>query len=236
MQAGNFEMADSYTIDVSVDSIRVPVDVEHVGVRLGVPLLAVASLVVSLWAWPRFFSAIGQSASWLGLLAMPLALVTTIAVAFAGDRLIKKFWTSGRELELDRRQLVLRKKGQADQAISWDAHVNVLYWRFNVPRRGRVPKGHFCLAAQLLQDEEMVTIYTFLDPKRTDEISNFDAFVPLSSRSSVKDERASMRVAGQQRRLLQAEDERWRNGAELNAADFAAVWTVLQDRVKVYQE
>lgn len=229
-------MVGSQSLIAPTESVRVPVDVEHVGVRLGVPLLAVATLVVSLWAWPRFFEAIGQRASWLGLLALPLALATTIGMAFVGDRVIKRVWTSGRELELDDRQLVLRQRGQSDKTIRWDAHVNLLYWRFTVPRRGRVPKGHFCLAAQLLQDEELVTVYTFIDPKKTEAIPNFDLFVPLASRDTLKDERVSMRVAGQQRRLLQAEDERWRQGAELTADDFVAVWSVLQYHLQAYQE
>jgi hypothetical protein len=44
----------------------------------------------------------------------------------------------------------------------------------------------------------------------------------------MQDERLSLRVAGEQRRLLQAEDVRWQSGAELSAEDFLVVWKALQ--------
>jgi len=122
---------------------------------------------------------------------------------------------------------VLRDRKKPEQVLRWGERVNLLTWRFTVPRRGRVPKGYLCLAMQLLQDEQQITIYTFYDPKKLDRLEKVEAFTPLVSRRTLQEDRLNLRVAGQQRRLLQAEDERWQNGAELVPEDFAALWRLV---------
>jgi len=206
---------------------RLPVDVEHLGVRVIVPLLAVAALALVLVLGPVGLAALDLEDTVASSLLLPLAILAAIGAALLGDRLLKKYWPSGRELLVDESCLVLRDRKKPEQVLRWGERVNLLTWRFTVPRRGRVPKGYLCLAMQLLQDEQQITIYTFYDPKKLDRLEKVEAFTPLVSRRTLQEDRLNLRVAGQQRRLLQAEDERWQNGAELVPEDFAALWRLV---------
>lgn len=207
---------------------RLLVDVEHLGVRLGVPLAAAAALLLAFWGGPRLLDALGLTSSQVGLCLFPLAIGAAVAAAFLSDRLIKRFWPSTRVLLLDDRHLILEDHGRPEAVIDWNGRVNMLSWRFKVKRRGRVPKGHLCLAVQLVQDDAHLTVYTFVSPKESGSVEDFDAFTPLAPRRTLKDERLSLRVAGQQRRLLQAEDERWEHGAELASGDFLILWEAIR--------
>jgi len=206
---------------------RLPVDVEHLGVRVIVPLLAVAALALVLVLGPVGLAALDLEDTVASSLLLPLAILVAIGAALLGDRLLKKYWPSGRELLVDESCLVLRDRKKPEQVLRWGERVNLLTWRFTVPRRGRVPKGYLCLAMQLLQDEKQITIYTFYDPKKLDRLEEAEAFTPLVSRRALQEDRLNLRVAGQQRRLLQAEDERWQNGAELVPEDFADLWRLV---------
>jgi len=206
---------------------RLPVDVEHLGVRVIVPLLAVAALALVLVLGPVGLAALDLEDTVASSLLLPLAILAAIGAALLGDRLLKKYWPSGRELLVDESCLVLRDRKKPEQVLRWGERVNLLTWRFTVPRRGRVPKGYLCLAMQLLQDEQQITIYTFYDPKKLDRLEEAEAFTPLVSRRALQEDRLNLRVAGQQRRLLQAEDERWQNGAELVPEDFADLWRLV---------
>ncbi len=203
---------------------RLPVDVEHLGIRVVVPLLAIAGFFVMLWLVPVLLAVTNLENTILGTLVLPAAIAGAVGAAFLGDRLLKQRWSSGREILVDDEYLVLRDRKQPEKVVAWSGRVNMLTWRFIVSRRGRIPKGFHCLALQLIQDDELVTVYTFCDPKKFDQVAESDAFIPLAARSVVRDERLNLRVAGQQRRLLQAEDERWQAGAELLLEDFLMLW------------
>ncbi len=206
---------------------RLPVDVEHLGVRVVVPLLAVAALVLTLMLGPVLLAALNLEETAASSLLLPLAILAAIGAAMLADRLLKRYWPSGREVLVDDNWLVLRDRKNPERVLRWDGRVNLLTWRFSVPRRGRVPKGYLCLAMQLLQDEQQVTLYTFYDPKKFDQVEEGEAFTPLVSRRALQEDRLNLRVAGQQRRLLQAEDERWQNGAELQPEDFVELWRLV---------
>jgi hypothetical protein len=219
----------------SEDTLRYPLDVEHLGIRIAVPLLAFVTLILGWWLIPVLLDLLGLRSTLVGFLQLPLIIGAGVGGAFLADRLLKGRWRSGRELRLDNRQLVMREKDGTEKTILWGERVNVLAWRFTVARRGRVPKGYVCLALQFIQDEEQITFYGFISPKRVDLLPNVDAFTPLAARATLKDERLSMRIAGQQRRLLQAEDERWQRGGELTADAFSDLWARLQDRQIAFQ-
>ena len=204
---------------------HLPVDAEHLGVRIIVPVVSIAALVGVLVGGPALLEALGGGG--LSLLTLPLAIAAAVGAAYASDRLLKRYWPSGRELLLGDRHLVLRERSGSERVIDLEARLNLLAWRFTVPRRGRVPKGYLCLSVQLLQDERQITAYTFYDPAKTAVIQDFFLFTPLASRRMSQDERLSLRAAGEQRRLLQAEDERWRDGAELFTDDFLTLWAAL---------
>ena len=212
-----------------------PIDVEHLGIRVVVPLLAFGALLLGWWVIPLVMEATGLQSTLLSFLQLPLIIGAAIGGAYVADRLLKGRWLSGRELRLDDDRLIMREKDGSEKTIVWGERVNALAWRFTVARRGRVPKGHICLALQLIQDEQEVTFYGFVSPKQVETLPNVEAFTPLSARRTLKDERLNLRIAGQQRRLLQAEDERWQHGGELTADAFSDLWARLQDRQLAFQ-
>lgn len=206
---------------------RIPVDVEHLGIRIMVPLLAGAALLLTFVLGPVVLDIFGLQDTLLSGLVLPVAIALAVAVAYGSDRFLKQRWPSGREILVNDEALVLRDKKQPEQVIAWNGRVNLLTWRFVVARRGRIPKGYYCLAFQLIQDEDLVTVYTFCDPKHFEDIEDHERFTPLASRKTLKDDTLSLRAAGQQRRLLQAEDERWQHGAELTLEDFRTLWALV---------
>jgi hypothetical protein len=209
------------------------VDVEHLGIRMAVPLLAVAGFVSIFWLGPLALDLLGLGDTGASVILLPLAVAAAIGAAYAGDYLLKRFWPSGRYLLLGDRCLVLRDRRKPEQVVDLDERVNVLAWRFTVSRRGRVPKGFYCMALQFTQDENQITLYTFADPKKIDGLPGMDKFTVLAARKTIRDERLNMRVAGQQRRLLQAEDIRWQDGAELLVGDFRDLWQALQQHDEI---
>lgn len=209
---------------------RVAVDPEHLGIRVTVPLMAFGGFVLVVWLGPVLLALLNLDSSVLRGLVIPLAVVAAIGAAFVGERVIKGRWSSGREILFDDDYLVLRDRKASERVISWGNRVNMMAWRFVVARRGRIPKGYYCLALQLVQDEDVITVYAFCDPKVVDDIEESGSFTPLASRKVLNDERLNMRAAGQQRRLLQAEDERWRTGAELTLDDFVTLWAHVRDQ------
>ena len=209
---------------------RLPVDVGHLRIRMVVPLLAVIGFFLVLWLVPVLLSVLNLQDTMVTTLVLPLAVGGAVGAAYLGDRLLKRRWSSGREILLDDMYLVLRDRKVGEKVVAWSGRVNLLTWRFVVARRGRIPKGFHCLAMQITQDDEQVTIYTFCDPKKLELIEEDDRFTPLASRSVVKDDRLNLRVAGHQRRLLQAEDDRWRTGAELVLEDFLTLWNHVREQ------
>ncbi len=213
---------------------RFPVDIEHLGIRISVPVIALVALVLTWVLAPQILEALGLSDTIIGLMQLPLVLAAGVGGAYLTDRLLKGRWLSGREILADDQYLILREKNGVEKTIDFQERVNALAWRFTVNRRGRVPKGHLCLAFQLIQNEQEVTVYTFIAPTKVDALENADHFTPLASRKTLGDDRLNMKVAGLQRRLLQAEDSRWEHGAELTTEAFAELWTLLQPSSLVF--
>src|SRR5204863_91436 len=107
-----------------------------------------------------------------------------------GDRVLKNVWSSGRSLTVDgdHLEVVDKRRGrQGNLPIAWAQRINVLTWRFSV-RRGsaRIPKGWIMLALQLLQDDTLVTLYTFMPEKAAKAMPGFESFVLLAPRAQLE--------------------------------------------------
>jgi len=114
--------------------------------------------------------------------------------------------------------------------IEWDRTVNIKAWRFPVRRRTRVPKGWYCMALHLLQDEEEAIFYTFMPPQEAENAIGYRYFVRLRPRRETQSN-TDLSAVAEQRRLLKLEDQRWNDGAEIAREDFHAVLRILQQRV-----
>jgi hypothetical protein len=215
-----------------------PVDVEHVGIRLAVPAAAFVGLVVLYVALSALFST-GESDEAFGCVIFGLAGGGALGVGAVADRVLKRIWPSKRRVVIDAEGIRLtdRRKG-ADQQISirWAHRINALGWRFTVKRgSARIPKGWIMLGCQLIQDDVAMILYTFAPAKEADE-SRYAGFIQLVLRSVINKGELPLREANRQRRLLRLEDERWEDGAELRHADFAFLIDTLARYGATWQE
>ncbi|MBX3064670.1 MAG: hypothetical protein U0528_17650 [Anaerolineae bacterium] len=209
-----------------------PLDAEHGGIRLLLPLLSIGGfflvfLLVSSLNLPN-------AAEYIGCLAFALGVAAAVGIAFAADRLLKRIWPSRRELVLDEQIVALHDKRTPanDRTLRLGERINALAWRFTVKRgSARVQRGWTMLGMQLMQDERTLTLYTFMPPKQAEALTLYRAFVALAARSDINDGKLSLRETAAQKRLLTAEDERWREGGEIDRAHFQQLLDQLQPHV-----
>jgi hypothetical protein len=215
-----------------------PVDVEHAGVRFGVPLAAVAGGILIYLVANAILSSISSGGP-LTCLALIVAGIGGVITAGLVDRALKRMWPSRRQLQVDVDgvRLVDRRRGvQGATDISWAGRINAIAWRFTVKRgSARITKGSIMLGCQLVQDDASMIVYTFAPSADADD-ERYKDFVQLMPRTVVAKGDLPLREANRQRRLLRLEDERWEDGAELLAADFAYLIDRLAAHGPVWQE
>jgi hypothetical protein len=199
-------------------STTIPVDAEHGSLRLAVA-------VIFLVGWVLFAVILSFliPSSGLNLIAIVGGLVITTLLTQALEKNLKHRWPSGREVSIDPDGVRVMTGGQVQRHIEGNKPANVLLWRFEIKRRTRVPKGWYMIACALEQENVYLPVYTFVSPDQFKALENGERFTALVSE---KDEnmqnvgKYNLRLAGEQRRLRLAEDERWRNGAEMTPQDF----------------
>jgi len=212
------------------DGRLIPVDSEHFAIRLLVPVLVVVATVLThlagTWALDTFA---GDNTSALCVM-LPLDLLVLLTSGILMERVLKRLLPSKRSARLSSEAVTLtdaRGNPPAVETVHWDRLLNVNSWYFVVRRRTRVPKGWYCMALHLLQDETALIFYTFMAPKDAEALAAFPSFVRLRPRHEAETG-ADPRQIATQRRLLKLEDDRWKGGAEIAPADFAALVARLQ--------
>lgn len=202
------------------------VDPEHSGIRMA----GCSSFVVSLGVVFFALSLIWPEGS---IFSFMIALVVASLFTYGLDHFLKGRWKSGRELIADTDSIRIEKRGHVENKVDPQQQVNVMPWRFEVPRSGRVKKGWYVVAMALEQDGVYIPVYTFVDPKTFDTLPVAEHFTRLMRRKDMDTDASSergMRLAGQQRRLHEAERQRQLGGAELARDDFIALIEFLQRR------
>lgn len=211
---------------------QIDVDQEHFGVRFMVPVLAFGlALIWHIGGLQRLPDPLFGVDSLC--LILPADVLIVLGVGYAVEQSLKRWFPSRRSATLTDEQLVLtdaRHKPPRTVTIRWDQTVNVLAWRFTVKKRTRVPKGWYCLALHLLQDETELILYTFFSPHDAGQVPGYVNFVQLRSRQETLSN-TDLSAVAEQRRLLRLEDARWTDGAEINAEDFSIVLRTLERHV-----
>lgn len=206
--------------------LELPVDAEHSGIRAAGCLTFIA----------LFFAGIG-----LTLLLIPgggvIGLLVGLALAAVGaqqlDRYLQGRWPSGRKLIVNDERILLSRNDKIERQINPQQQVNPLMWCFTVRRSGRVKKGWHVVALSLQQDDAYVPIYTFVPPDELDNLPLAERFEKLQRPSKVDTKsESSMKLAGQQRRLHEAEQDRGWDGAELTREQFVDYIQHLQQHYK----
>lgn len=213
----------------------IPIDSEHTG-QLIVPVLALGvAMVAHIIGMIVFKSLLDEIAS--PLCAMLLIDVLIFIAAWSlVDRIVKRVRPSARYAALNAEALVItdaRRKPAQVKRIAWDKTVNIKAWKFAINRRARVPKGWYCLALYLLQDETDMILYTFMAPQAAETAIGYKHFIRLQPRQDSASDTDLDKLA-EQRRLLKLEDLRWQDGAEITPEDFNALLAVVQRRIPAW--
>jgi hypothetical protein len=216
----------------------IPIDVEHTGVRLAVPVLTVSGFLAGYFVTSWLFRSAPEETP-VGCMAVSVGIVVAVLSAVLADRYLKRVWPSGRTLTLSSEGLHLRdqrRKRNAETRIDWNQRINLVAWRFTVARgSARIPKGWIMLAMKLLQDDSQLIFYTFVPAKEVGTLPTYHVFTPLASRTAIEKGALSLREASEQRRLLKAEDERWQDGAEIDRRDFIALLEIFNQHARNWQ-
>lgn len=208
------------------------VDSEHFAVRFLVPVLSLGLVIVVHILGAALLAGQVEGAS-PGCVMLPVDAVVLYVGGQLIERLLKRVLPSRRSAQLDDKALVImdgRTRPPLTITFDWLQTVNVSAWRFDIPRRARVPKGWYCMAVHLLQDETEAVLYTFMPPEEAELVIGYNRFVRLRSRKETE-ANSDLSAVAEQRRLLKLEDKRWNDGAEITKDDFRALLTVMQRRV-----
>jgi hypothetical protein len=230
-------VSESQPVELSGARI-LPIDIEHGGIRLALPVLTVAGLIVGYVATSAILTALNVDVA-IGCFSFLAAIGMALASAAIGDTVLKRVWPSGRKLIVDQQGIVLedRRKGRAkDIRLHWDQRINPLSWRFRVSRgSARVQKGWIMLGVKLLQDEQDLTVYTFMPAKDAEKLPAYKLFTALAARVELESDKLPLREKSEQRRLLKAEQDRWEDGAEIRREDFPFLIETLTAHIKDWQ-
>lgn len=168
--------------------------------------------------------------SGLNLLAILIGLVSGFAATAVAERVLKGRWTSGRTLVVEDTGVQLKQQGEVQTAIATERAVELLLWRFIVRRRSRVPKGWSVVACALREGDSLLSVYTLMSPQQVGALPQLERFRVLESDKPKgrrnKERLENLRVgelrdAGEQRRLRDAEQDRWMYGVEMTPSDFS---------------
>lgn len=173
------------------------------------------------------------ASSGLNIIAVLGALIGAAGISYFAEKFLKPRWPSSRVLEMDAEGMRLAKNGQLQVAIGAGDVPQQLKWRFEINKRARIPKGWWMLAYGLETEDRMLVVYTFVSPGHLAASALADDFTVLTGKKA-RDKSAAagatLRAAGEDRRLRAAEEVRWVAGAEMTFEEFQAV-LALKDKL-----
>jgi hypothetical protein len=217
----------------SQSTLIIPVDSEHTALRFSIVGIFVVGWVISFLLLSLIFPSDG-----FNFLAVLLSLVITALVSQQIERQLKRRWPSGRSVRVDASGIRLLQNERPQESIDASQSANLLLWRFVVKKRSHVPKGWSMMACGLEQNGRYLPVYTFMSADDVNKLPISGKFTLLKGKkeedeakkkqSGALAQRDDLWLAGEQRRLRQAEEQRWTQGAEMNSADFLAYLRQLQ--------
>jgi hypothetical protein len=174
-----------------------------------------------------------------------------VATAGLAEALMKRYWPSGRRLEIDEHGLRAWLPEGETAALEWSGRVWAIKWTFSLagyPRGGRerrLTKRHHCLACQLQQDDSRVIVYGYLKGQQAASLlagGDFHQIKPADyyERGPLRRLRGGTDrpqiptnvLTGKDGPFWLAEQRRWTRGIELTANDFLAFWRAVEDRIE----
>jgi hypothetical protein len=209
----------------TTNTLSLPVDAEHTGIRLAGCTTLIGSGIV-LFFLGSFITNL------TGMVVLLLSIVLASAIAYGTEKFLKQRWKSGRMLVADTNTIAIRKGETVERTVDPNQQVNVLTWTFNVKRSSRVKKGWHVIGLSLEQDDNYVPVYTFASPDDFERMPLSEHFTMLEKPPKDDKEKikaaSTMRHAGEQRRLHEAEVDRSMFGAEVTLSQFIEYLEFLQ--------
>ncbi len=146
------------------------------------------------------------------------------------ERFFKPRWSANRTLNASYTAIELRDNGKVNFSVDPTQETEILFWRFEIKRRHRVPKGWYVVALALEQRRLYLPVYTLVSPEHFNEMEQAYRFSVLRNKKEREDEtRTNLRIAGQHRRLMAAESFRSVDGREMSFDDFKTFLRWLED-------
>lgn len=205
------------------EKLIVPLDREHSALRLAIMLTFIGS-----WFILFFIAGALIPNQGFNLLAVIIGFGGAYGITAVTERYLQGRWASGRVIEVDADGIRMKRKAAVEGEILSEDPAEVLMWRFTVTKRARVPKGTSVFACAVHFEDTFLPIYTFLSPKQVEAFEGADRFSKLSPSKKAASEREDLRLAGEQRRLREAEGHRWAHGGEMTSDDFLTFYGRLQ--------
>jgi len=242
-----FDQPNSQAAAPVADSAEVrtfPVDVEHVGIRVAIPVVIIVGgillyLLISKLIVPALTMDRVETDDVNDFLSIVLAAIGALGIGALGDRVLKRIWPSGRTLTLTEQALSLKNKNEAEITLDLGAAnqpLSATNWRFKVRRSSpRAQSGWYMMAVQVKQPDSPhntpITFYSFLPPKQANDLPLISLFSELLPRAELEKKNQSLRVISEQRRMESVENDRLVDGAELRPKDFIMVIEALTEHI-----
>lgn len=208
---------------ITLEKLVIPLDKEHGALRLAIMAVFIVSWIVLFIILSALIPNDGFS-----LLAIILGFAGAYLTTALAERYLRGRWTSGRVIEVDVDGIRMKRGSALEGEVLSEDPAAILLWRFTVNRRSRVPKGHSVFACAVQYEAEFLPVYTFLSPKQVDSFPDADRFTKLVSAKQASGGREDLRLAGEQRRLREAENHRWGHGGEMTSDDFLTFYSRLK--------
>lgn len=210
------------------------VDPNHSKLRLAVGFSLVAGFMAGFWGVRLLFTVLGVDGSPF-LLGIVAGVLLAVGFSMGAERVLRGTWPSGRKLLVTDQTVTLRETSGEETTLHWPGGVDVWAWGFTITsRRAWVPKGWVCAALRLMQGEDMLTVYAFMEPDDARALPGWQAFVELIPRKEA--DHADPEVYASQEPLRSAEEDRWWVGAEMEPEDFTTFAATVAERAPGWPE
>lgn len=214
-------------------------DPTHMGLRIALLGVFFISLVIGVFLAVILVVNVAHMPNPLNVVAIPVvAACVALGSGWGAEKILTRTWPSGKTLHVSGQGVTLNKREGRPTTIAWDQRVNVMTWHFRI-RKGRpwVPKGWYCVACQLKQDDVTVVPYTFVRPGVAEAWPEWIAFpelLPRKAEGKSKKEHPLSDI-GAQAPLRYAEQDRWHFGVEMTPADFVQLLADVKQHVPDWQ-
>ncbi len=196
---------------------RMLVDEEHSGVRLAGCLVFLVTVVVSFMLINSLTFGGQPALSAIG------SVVIALGLTYLTDYVYKRISPSTRMVEVSVDTIRITNKGEVERTLDPQQQVNLLLWYFEAPKHPRVPKGWYVVCSALEQDNQYIPVYTLVEPKVFEQFAYAQDYFKHNRKDKRKkkdDVGRDLRLAGQQRRIEEAEAERGFYGAETSPEQY----------------